>query len=343
MAERMSRACLSVPDLDPSLIQGMRVGLRPFRETGYRLELVFEGGKRIVHNYGHGGAGVTLSYGCAFEVADALGNFDGTEIAVLGAGVMGVTAAEVLARRGAKVTVLSESFSPNTTSDVAGAQWSPSYIEVGDYQREQFGRILQRSFDAFVGLLGDSYGVFRRPNYTDREGDHSFRMIPRGVLPPRDELERLPWPEVRCDGYVHKTLFIEPSVFLSRLMADCETMGVAFIERSFESAGEVLDLPHETIVNCLGLGAGRLFNDPFLHPVRGQLLLLEPQDLPWLLSHRDGYVFPRSDALVLGGTVERGETELVCDLSVGEQILKRNRDFFVGRSASAEASICEIH
>lgn len=50
-------------DLDP-----VRVGLRPFRPGGVRLET--EPGTRIVHNYGHGGAGVSLSWGCALEVAD---------------------------------------------------------------------------------------------------------------------------------------------------------------------------------------------------------------------------------------------------------------------------------
>ncbi|MEL6107226.1 MAG: FAD-dependent oxidoreductase [Planctomycetota bacterium] len=339
----MSRLCLSAPDLSDHLIREMSVGLRPFRETGYRLESVSLDGKRIVHNYGHGGAGVTLSYGCAFEVADSLGRLDGVHVAVLGGGVMGVTSANVLACRGARVTVFSQAFSPHTTSDVAGAQWSPSYIEVGQWQREQFGRILRRSFDAFVSLLEKDYGVYRRPNYTDQEGGHSFRAIPHGVLPPREELDRLPWHDVHCSGHVYQTLLIEPSVFLARLMADCELLGVAFMERRFESVDEVLGLQQDTVVNCLGLGAGRLFDDPLVHAVRGQLVLLEPQDLPWLLSHRDGYVFPRSDALVLGGTVERGETDAICDESVGEQILQRNRNFFTGGSGSGETSICESH
>lgn len=46
----------------------VRVGLRPFRPEHVRLER--EPGTRIVHNYGHGGAGVTLSWGCALEVVD---------------------------------------------------------------------------------------------------------------------------------------------------------------------------------------------------------------------------------------------------------------------------------
>jgi D-amino-acid oxidase len=46
----------------------VRVGLRPCRGRNVRLEP--EAGTRIVHNYGHGGSGVTFSWGCAFEVVD---------------------------------------------------------------------------------------------------------------------------------------------------------------------------------------------------------------------------------------------------------------------------------
>ena len=48
--------------------QPLRVGIRPFREQGLRLGRDPEG--RIIHNYGHGGAGVLLSWGCAKEVCN---------------------------------------------------------------------------------------------------------------------------------------------------------------------------------------------------------------------------------------------------------------------------------
>lgn len=48
--------------------ESVRVGLRPFREGGVRLDR--QPGTRLIHNYGHGGSGVTLSWGCALEVAD---------------------------------------------------------------------------------------------------------------------------------------------------------------------------------------------------------------------------------------------------------------------------------
>ncbi len=50
-------------------VEPVRVGLRPSRKENIRLEV--EPNSSIIHNYGHGGSGVTLSWGCAIEVADS--------------------------------------------------------------------------------------------------------------------------------------------------------------------------------------------------------------------------------------------------------------------------------
>ena len=59
------------PDLDRQNIVGSAVGLRPSRYE-LRLELEIINNKKVIHNYGHGGAGVTLSWGCADEVVKLL-------------------------------------------------------------------------------------------------------------------------------------------------------------------------------------------------------------------------------------------------------------------------------
>jgi D-amino-acid oxidase len=59
---------LANAEIDES--EPVRVGLRPFRDENVRLEA--EEGTRIVHNYGHGGSGITFSWGCALEVADLM-------------------------------------------------------------------------------------------------------------------------------------------------------------------------------------------------------------------------------------------------------------------------------
>jgi D-amino-acid oxidase len=46
-----------------------RVGLRPYRKSGVRVERAcLSDGRAVIHNYGHGGSGFTLSWGCAEEV-----------------------------------------------------------------------------------------------------------------------------------------------------------------------------------------------------------------------------------------------------------------------------------
>ena len=59
------------PELDRENIVGIAVGLRPSRYE-VRLEEETINGKKVIHNYGHGGAGVTLSWGCADEVVKLL-------------------------------------------------------------------------------------------------------------------------------------------------------------------------------------------------------------------------------------------------------------------------------
>ena len=65
----VARATDLVPDLRGARVLGTRVGLRPARPA-VRLEAEDRPEGPVVHCYGHGGSGVTLSWGCADEVAD---------------------------------------------------------------------------------------------------------------------------------------------------------------------------------------------------------------------------------------------------------------------------------
>lgn len=67
------QCCKYLPSLKEAKVVGDRVGLRPSR-TSVRLELEYMnlGNRRqaVVHNYGHGGGGVTLHWGCAENAAE---------------------------------------------------------------------------------------------------------------------------------------------------------------------------------------------------------------------------------------------------------------------------------
>jgi D-amino-acid oxidase len=68
---RIVAECSRVLDIDPPRLIAERVGLRPFRRSGVRLERdSLRDGRPVIHNYGHGGSGFTLSWGCAREAVN---------------------------------------------------------------------------------------------------------------------------------------------------------------------------------------------------------------------------------------------------------------------------------
>jgi D-amino-acid oxidase len=68
---RIVEECSRVLNINKPPVLAERVGLRPFRKSGVRIERdQLRDGRTIIHNYGHGGAGFTLSWGCAREVLD---------------------------------------------------------------------------------------------------------------------------------------------------------------------------------------------------------------------------------------------------------------------------------
>ncbi|MFJ3941710.1 FAD-dependent oxidoreductase [Streptomyces parvus] len=72
-AERIMARCAAVlPELSRARVRELRVGLRPVRPR-VRLERGTHHGAPVVHNYGHGGSGVTLSWGCARQVQSLIG------------------------------------------------------------------------------------------------------------------------------------------------------------------------------------------------------------------------------------------------------------------------------
>ena len=83
------------------------------------------GDKALVHNYGHGGAGITLSWGSS-RLATNLG-LQGHHgpVAVIGAGIMGLTTARLVQQAGFPVTIYAAALPPDTTSSVAAGQISP--------------------------------------------------------------------------------------------------------------------------------------------------------------------------------------------------------------------------
>jgi D-amino-acid oxidase len=303
-------------------------GLRPYRAAGFVVRAEPLGGRLLVHNYGHGGAGITLSWGTS-KLATDIGLAGHSEpVAVIGAGVMGLSTARLAQERGHRVTIYAAALPPETTSNIAGGQIHPAshYREaaVDDAWRAQYAAAMEFSWRRFQLLVGEDYGVRWLPTY------QSGRGAPRLPLAPyQPALEDLgpaanPFPVDPVQRY--DTMYVEIGRYLRALTEDFLTAGGSFAVRHFATPAE-LAFAHERVVfNCTGLGAKALFGDDGLEPMRGQLVVLLPQpEVQYAYSLDNGYMFPRPDGLILGGTFERGEWDAVTTPDGVAGILAGNR------------------
>ncbi|MEM1446103.1 MAG: FAD-dependent oxidoreductase [Planctomycetota bacterium] len=333
---------LPAPDLSDDAVLRFDAGIRPFRRGTVRLDVSEPGqltpGQRWVHNYGHGGSGWTMSWGCAEWSAQQLQGRVADRVAVLGGGVIGLTSAMMLARRGVAVTVYADRFEQRTTSARAGAQFAPSLVRYDNALGPTMDTILRTTHRAYLrDETNDAAGVHRKTNFTAERGGGALRGIPDDLSRPR-QLDQLPFAELPgVSGWAYDTLHIEPPKYLAMLQGQLAQRGVRFESRRFETLADVAALPERHLVNCLGLGAGTLLDDRAVIPIRGQLVHLRPQPaLTYMFSHR-GYMFPRSDVVVIGGTIERGQTKASPQEADCAKILAKHRAFW-GRGLAAAAT-----
>jgi D-amino-acid oxidase len=332
-------ASLTPATIDPSLEIRTVAGLRPFRPGGFVVRREDREGKILVHNYGHGGGGITLSWGSANLAANLVESLSGLPCAVVGGGVMGLTTARMLQLRGAKVTLYTDRLPPDTTSNIAGGHWWP--VSVFDSNKrtpeftKQFVDASRFAFQYFQRLVGPRWGVRWVPSYylSDGEPENGWMAGPGGVLHDTQIGFRDfgPGEHVFPAKYARRfhTMLIDPSIYLETLLRDVQGAGAAVVIRRFASADELVRLPEQAVFNCTGLGARELCNDTEMIPVKGQLSILKPQaGVDYNLISGRYYMFPRVDGVVLGGTFDRGQWDLTPDNTVKRRMIDGQRAMF---------------
>jgi glycine/D-amino acid oxidase-like deaminating enzyme len=331
------------------------VGLRPYRDEGFVVAAERIGEKLLIHNYGHGGAGITLSWGTASLAVDLLRDAQssitpngskrsrsaGRQFAVIGAGVNGLSTARLLQRRygnsGSTITIYAKALPPDTTSNIAGGFWSPTSVfepeAVTTQFTDQFKLACRISNRAFQLLVGAEYGVgwIDTLELIVNEGNLTRELAGGNDLYPNQKVHRDP---DRFFGFKfareYSTMLIEPQTYLNALLRDFYVAGGKVEIREFRDRRELMRLPQPVVFNCTGLGARALFNDQKLEPVRGQLEILLPQpeiDYCYLSS---GYMFPRHDGIILGGTFDHGDWSLAPRADQRDWILETHAEVMKG-------------
>jgi glycine/D-amino acid oxidase-like deaminating enzyme len=335
------------------------VGLRPHRDSGFVLRAEKLDAKTLIHNYGHGGAGMSLAWGCGMMVAEFAQETDQRRVAVIGCGSPGLTSARQLQRRGFDVTIYAATVPPDTTSNMSLAGFTPTTALISKDRRTpawdaQFLRAAEISYRQLQLMVGPQYGVHWMDSYnaTDNPapGQGGGRGGGRGAENDATDTELLPEilrpnrsREVLGPGdhpfptkYAVRTpaLAIEPSIYLDALVRDFLLFGGHIQIRKFDTPRDLMSLGEPIVVNCTGLGSLTLFSDKELVPIKGQLTALVPQPE---VTYRAGGRTPsggnasmnsRSDGIIIGNLQDRGNWSLEPDPDVMQRNVQAAIDFF---------------
>lgn len=339
------------------------VGLRPHRDGGFVLRAEKLDAKTIIHNYGHGGAGMSIGWGCGIVVADLAEQTGERRVAVIGCGSPGLTAARQLQRRGFDVTIYTKTVPPDTTSNMSLAGFTPTTALINNDQRTaawdaQFVRIAEASYRQLQLMVSPAYGVYWMDTYNaaqtptpQRGSQGSQGSQSREPNPAATESDLLP--EYLRPGHVREVfgpgehpfptpyairstaLSIEPSIYLDALVRDFLIFGGKIVIRAFDAPRDLMTLAEPVIVNCTGLGSYTLFDDKALVPIKGQLTLLVPQpEVNYRASGRlpgaaaGASMNPRADGIVIGNLQDRGNWSLEPDEDVRQRNVTTAIEFF---------------
>jgi D-amino-acid oxidase len=248
------------------------------------------------------------------------------DVAVVGAGVAGLTTAISLAEAGLSTRVVAAEPPSRTTSAAAGAIWGPVLCGPDDrcYEWARVGlRVLSDLADPAPGS-GLAAGVHLL----------SGREVSETAAAPAKWTELLPdlrilGPGELPDGFTSGWFYTAPAVvmpvYLEYLLGRYAAGGGRV---EIETVSSLSSVAAPVVVNCSGIGARTLAGDETVSPVRGQIVVVENPGIgEFYIDHGLRgfdyvYAFPHDDVIVLGGTSEPGASDLVPRPAVTERILR---------------------
>jgi hypothetical protein len=287
-----------------------------------------------VHNYGHGGSGWSLSWGSANVAVQKAMSVSPKQIAVVGSGIIGLTAAVTAQRAGAQVTIYTREMLPRTRSVRANGSWTPdSRVSLTEPAGPQFGvlweqmaRYSYKMFRYYLGLPGrpvdfadqyrlsdtpfepreegadpnvkGSYATDGLPHQNFEFGRYSDRirdLTPRSqILPPG----ATPFPV----KYVSRSeiMFFNFGSYGHVLLSEFFGAGGKVEIREFHRPSELGQLKEKVVINCPGYAARDLWKDKNMIPVRGQTAWLIPQpEVNYGLSYGGTSMLSKSDGIMV--------------------------------------------
>ncbi len=307
------------------------VCLRPFRAQGPRIEAEKVGEKVVVHNYGHGGSGWSLSWGSSsMAVKKALAIPDaGRNIAVIGCGAMGLTSALLLQRAGCRVTIYAKERPPEVRSSRATGSWTPdSRIALTSAapatfaaQWEEMARTSLAMYQSYLGLPGnpvewtDRYMLSDVPaaellakrHEADPIGFAQYQNRIADAMPKGIELAPGSHPFPTKFVRRNSSMTFNVAAYSKQLLTEFQLGGGKLEAAEFRSPADLQPLSEKVVIDATGYGARALWKDESIVPVRGQIAWLIPQpEVDYGLTFGNFNVLGRRDGIVVQAN-EQGE------------------------------------
>ncbi len=352
-------------------IAQITVCLRPFRPQGPRVEPERVGDKLVIHNYGHGGSGWSLSWGSAAHVLQKIADAGGIpgDVAVIGCGALGLTAAITAQRAGMRVVIYTKDRPPYVRSSRATGSWTPDSrvaLESGTTAAfvntwERMARTSFTMYQSYLGVAGtpiewtDRY-IFSRFTHdyvvalSEKQDHHGFADygdriadITPGWHDVRTSDGRVPFGMTRARRSTSMTFNIAD--YSRQLVNDYLTAGGVIETREFHSPNELSSLPERTIVNCTGYAARALWSDESIVPIRGQIAWLIPQQGVNYGMGLDGLVvLGRRDGIAVQPNLQGADTgwnddNETPDRAAAEVGVARVRAFFEGAGNATGSAV----
>ena len=230
-------------------------------------------------------------------------------VAIVGAGVSGLTCAVVFAERGDRTTILPEHIGAGTTSAAAGAIWYP-------YDAGPSGQTIVWALETYRTLFDLARETCSGVSIIElRECSRTGEIeIPEWALPLGARRLVSEVPVAFASSFALKVPLMDTPIYLDYLARRFgDAGGEIHSNRRFaklEDVGPSFDL----IINCTGIGARTLVQDSDLEPHRGQIALVPKIDLPGAIVCNDAplmYAIPRTTDCVFGGTNELSEDNTI--------------------------------
>lgn len=239
-------------------------------------------------------------------------------IIVVGSGVSGLSSAVNLQQAGFDVTIITRDMPQSTTSMAAGAVW---YGEGTIGKSREWASATLKHFQALAGTENSGLQIVRlREVFPYRVPDPWFiDQLPYYARIATNEL-----PKGFVDGMVMDVPVVESPRYLQFLSDQFLANGGAFDLREIESLDD-LKQEHALIVNCTGVWAKHVADDPSVYPIRGQTIVVDAPDVTqgYMDDASFTYLFPRQDGVLIGGVADINNWDLQVDATVTQEILAR--------------------